>query len=67
MDLQNEKCVIVIDENLPLGIIEIEYPLLDFSQADAGQSVPLKFWQMSGRPVVCLQKQQEKKIPDLKK
>lgn len=23
MDLQNEKCVMVIDENLPLGIIEI--------------------------------------------
>ncbi len=27
MDLQNEKCVMVIDEHLPLGIIE--FPVLD--------------------------------------
>ena len=25
MNLQNEKCVMVIDENLPPGIIEIVY------------------------------------------
>lgn len=28
MDLQNEKCVMVIDENLPLGIIEFPVPIL---------------------------------------
>lgn len=27
MDLQNEKCVMVIDENLPLGIVAIQQPL----------------------------------------
>ncbi|MDE6846201.1 MAG: DUF2000 domain-containing protein [Lachnospiraceae bacterium] len=28
MNLQNEKCVMVIDENLPIGIIEFPVPIL---------------------------------------
>ncbi len=29
MDLQNEKCVLVIDENLPLGIIANTAAIMD--------------------------------------
>lgn len=39
MDLQNEKCVMVIDENLPLGIAAIVYKMQDHSIVAYRQSV----------------------------